>query len=246
VSGRKRTFIYIILLIIAAFCIWFIALDFSRFVSLDYSYDIYPSAILKRINVILAATIAWFVGKDGLSQRDSNIMKAAFIIVCFAEGDFVLGWRVEGICLFAVCQTLLLIRNSTGFGKKLKYANIKQKESLLLSGFIIFLIFAVMIILSGYLSKAYWIMLIALLYGIVLSASLWIGLANGILGLLPGRNAKMAAFGMVCFCCCDILVGLDAVLKPGLPWLLANSFIWIFYIPALVSLALSCFKYSEN
>ncbi|HWQ30896.1 MAG TPA: hypothetical protein VN549_07890, partial [Negativicutes bacterium] len=77
----------------------------------------------------------------------------------------------------------------------------------------------------------------------ILSTSLLAALASNILKLLPQRNAEMAAAGVICFFCCDILVGLDAVLWEGIPWLLANSFIWVFYIPALVLLALSAYRY---
>jgi len=85
----------------------------------------------------------------------------------------------------------------------------------------------------------------AYLYGIVLSISLWAGLAANTLELLPKRNSVMVAVGMICFYCCDVLVGLDAVMEAGLPWLWANSLIWIFYIPALVLLALSCYRYNN-
>jgi hypothetical protein len=92
--------------------------------------------------------------------------------------------------------------------------------------------------------RAYSIALIAVFYLIILSASLWSGLASNILGLLPLRNSKMVAIGMISFFCCDVFVGLDAVMEAGLPWLLANSIIWVFYIPALVLLALSCYRYN--
>jgi len=231
---------------IAAFSIWSIILDFSRFVNLDYTYDIYPSAVLKRINVILAVAIAWFVDKDGLNQRDSRRMKGALLFAFLGEAAFTIGARVIGIGMFAVCQTFLIVRNSTGFSDKLVYATNKQRVKLHLSSIVIILIIAAFTVSFKYLVVFESSTVAAYLYGILLSTSLWVGLANHILGLLPVRNSKLIAFGMVCFYCCDILVGFDAVFKPGLPWLLANSLIWVFYIPALVFLALSCYKYSEN
>jgi len=244
VSAGKRFLISIIVLTIVALSIWSIALDISRFSSLNYSYDIYPSALLKRINVILAAFIAWGVGKDGLSLKDSRRMKAAFMFIILGEAAFALGGTVVGVCLFAVSQTLLIIRNSTGLRDKLSHASQIQKRRLLLSSLTVFLILAAMPFLFSSLIKVHNPTVIVYLYGILLSASLLAGLTNSILGLLPGRNSKMVAVGMICFYCCDILVGLDAVMETGLPWLLVNSFIWIFYIPALVLLALSCYRYN--
>lgn len=243
-SARKRTLISIIVLIIAVLGIWSIILDFSRFYSLNYNYDIYPSAVLKRINVILAAAIAWTVGKDRLSMLDSRRMKAAFLFIIIGETAFALSRTIVGVCLFAVSQTLLIIRNSTGLRDKLIHAGYKQKKGLFVLSLTILLILVAMAILFGPLIMIYGSTFFIFLYGILLSASLWAGLTSKILGLLPEKNSNMAAVGMICFYCCDVLVGLDAVMETGLPWLLANSFIWVFYISALVLLALSCYRYN--
>ena len=240
----KKLYLWIIVSVILFLGIWSIILDFSRFSGMNFSYDIYPSALLKRINVILAAIIAWTAGKDRLDPVDSRRMKAAFMFICIGEAAFASGWRAAGICSFAVCQTLFIIRNSQGLGKKLKYASQKQKHGLVISSMIIFLIFAAVVILFSSINKTYGPALIALIYILILSTSLWAALTSSILGLLPLINSRMAAIGMISFYCCDILVGLDAVLETGVPWLLANSFIWIFYIPALVLLALSCYSYN--
>lgn len=245
VSAVKRIYISTVMLIIIALSIWFIILDFSRFFSLSYNYDIYPSGILKRINVVLAVSIAWAVGKNGLNSKDSNRMKAALLFACLGEAAFALRERAIGICFFAICQIFLTIRNSTGLNVKLAYANHVQKKRLLLSGLIILSLIVIIVfsILLRFQAQADSSAIVVLLYGIVLSASLWSGLSCNILGLLPVINSKLTASGIICFYCCDILVGLDAVLEAGLPWLLANSFIWIFYIPALVLLSLSCYRY---
>lgn len=243
VSAGKRIYIATVMLFIIALSIWFIILDFSRFFSLNYNYDIYPSGILKRINVALAVSIAWSVGKSGLSLKDSKMMKAALLFAILGEAAFAKEERAIGISLFAICQIFLTIRNSTGLRVKLAYANHVQKKKLLLSSLVIFLILIVFSDLLRFLTNVNSSAIVVLLYGIVLNASLWAGLSSNMLGLLPTINSKLTAFGMICFYCCDILVGLDAVLEPGLPWLLANSFIWVFYIPALVLLALSCYKY---
>ncbi|KUO70188.1 MAG: hypothetical protein APF77_03870 [Clostridia bacterium BRH_c25] len=244
-SKLKKLYVSIILFIILALSIWYLTLDFSRFFSRNYSYDIYPSAMLKRINAILAVFIAWAVDKDGLSLRDSRRMKAAFIFIILGEAAFAIGERAIGVGIFTVCQTLLIVRNSTGLKYKLKHASHIQKKRLIISGFILMLILAVFSFMFASLIKLCSAFIAAYLYGIVLSISLWAGLAANTLELLPKRNSVMVAVGMICFYCCDVLVGLDAVMEAGLPWLWANSLIWIFYIPALVLLALSCYRYNN-
>jgi len=219
-------------------------LDFSRFSVLNYNYDIYPSSILKRINVLLAAAIAWAAGKDSLGFIDSRRMKAAFMFICIGEAAFASGSKAAGICSFVVCQTLLIIRNSNGLKNKLEHASRKQKQKMIISSLIVTLLFTVVVIIFSSFNMAYGPVFIAFIYMLILSASLWSALTGNILGLLPLRNSRMAAIGMLFFYCCDVLVGLDAVLETGLLWLLANSFIWIFYIPALVLLAVSSYRYN--
>lgn len=240
----KKLYVSIILFIIIVFYIWFIILDFTRFFTQNYNYDIYPSALLKRINVILAAFIAWAAGRDGLSLKDNRRMNAAFAFIILGEAAFIIGERVFGVGMFAVCQTLLILRNSTGMCYGFNHANQKQKKGLIISGLILMLFIIVLTSMFASLTKISIELIVVYLYGIILSLSLWAGLASNILVLLPKRNSKMVADGMICFYCCDVLVGLDAVMEIGIPWLFVNSFIWIFYIPALVLLALSCYKYN--
>jgi hypothetical protein len=87
------------------------------------------------------------------------------------------------------------------------------------------------------------LVIIAGLYGIILSISLWAGLTSYILGLFPYKNSSMIAIGMLCFYFCDISVGLDGLLGSGTAWVFATSLTWIFYTPAITLLALSCYNY---
>ena len=97
----KKLYLAIVVAIIVALGIWSIILDFSRFSSLNFEYDIYPSALLKRINVILAASIAWSAGRDRLSPRDSVMRKTALFIAL--PKAFCIQMERSGICLFAIC-----------------------------------------------------------------------------------------------------------------------------------------------
>lgn len=241
--NSKKLYVSVIVIIILALSVCFMLLDFSRFLTLNYSYDIFPSAILKRICVILAAAIAWSVGRDGLTPPDSRLINAAFLFACFGEIAFVYKSRAFGIFMFCLCQLLLTIRNGAGLRGRLEYAGFIKKLGL--SALFFFLVHLVIVFVRvfGTLSKPDLTSLIVCFYAAVLSISLWTSLACAVLALLPAVNSRLAAAGVCCFFCCDILVGLDAVLEAGVPWLLANSFIWIFYIPALVMLALSSYSY---
>lgn len=243
-SKSRKIYIALILLMILALYICFMALDFSRFFGLSgYFQYFYPSAVLKRITVVLAAVIAWTVGKNGLNMSDSRIMKLVFAVICSAETAFLLRRFIAGVALFGICQSLLIIRNGRGLKKRLSYAAHNEKIRLGAAGAAIVIAHKAMIIVSHRVFVLNPQLIAAWIYGAALSVSLWTGLANNILGLFPKVNSRMVAAGMFCFYCCDILVGLDAVLEVGPAWLAANSFIWVFYTPAVTLLALSCYKY---
>ena len=242
-SKAKKLYIFILIFIIAAFCIWFVILDFSRFAAMDYTYDIFPSALLKRVNVVLAVLVAWAAGKDGLGPVDCLKMKGAFLFAFLAEVLLAVRLFKEGIVTFALCQLLLTFRNGAGIKSGFKHAGLRQKIGLAVAAVILLIILAAIPPVTGILDSSNSLFTVAYFYGIILSISLWTAVASAVLELLPRRNAGMVAWGMVCFFFCDICVGLDGFLPPGLPWLIANSLIWVFYIPALVLLALSCYKY---
>lgn len=242
-KSGKRLFISLMINAIAVLSIWFMVLDFSRFYNSDFSYDIFPSAVLKRICVLIAASVAWSVGRDGLNPTDSRQMKAALFFAVAGEAAFALGERTIGICMFSVCHSLLLIRNAKGLRRRLLQAGSRKQLFLLaILAMTVVLWLSFMGQFSSFTEQNA-LSASAIIYSIILSASLWAAIACFVLRLLPPINSRLAAAGVFCFFCCDVLVGLDAVLEPGIPWLLANSFIWIFYIPALTLLALSSYKY---
>lgn len=230
----KKLYISIAAALITVLYICFVILDFSRFSSLDFTYDVFPSGVLKRTSVLLASTIAWFAGHD---------MKSAFISACLGEAAFALNLRFFGLIMFFICQALLIIRNSRGICSALRHASVLHKKRLYAVSIFILFVYAGSITYVSRFIGFNAVTAAVYLYWSILNLSLLSAVACCTLRLLPERNAVMTCAGVFCFYCCDVLVGLDVVLEPGLPWLLANSFIWVFYIPALLLLALSSCKY---
>lgn len=238
----KRLIVAFLTLVIIGLYLCFIILDFSRFYSLDYYAHSMTSALLKRVCVVLAATIVWISGRDGVNSG-VGLMKTAFIVICFAEAALFYGRMAPGIGLFVVCQILLCFRNGMGLRQKLGAAAGNKKIRLILFGEFLAAAYIIVIGLSYQIILRYNLLPIVCLYALLISSSLWVGFANYTLELLPRKNSIMVFIGMICFYCCDILVGLDEIMEPSLLWILVNSTIWFFYIPAIVLLALSCYKY---
>jgi len=245
-SRVKKLYISVLVCIITILFICFIILDISRFLGvIDYYGKYFPSAVLKRITVVLAAAIAWAAGNDGIGKKDTCIMSLVFTVICAAETAFLLRRFIAGVALFGVCQSLLTARNGRGLIKELKLAGCSEKLKAVSIAGVILAALVLTVIISYQILGIRPEIVSAWIYGAVLSASLWAGLANYILRLFPLPNSMMVAVGMFCFYCCDILVGLDAVMEVSFPWLIVNSLIWVFYTPAITLLALSCYNYKE-
>lgn len=242
-SVNKRLLMKIIILAIFCISIFTIFLDFSRLFRSNDLYNLYPNEFIKRINVILAASLVWFAGRDSLSKQDNIRMKFVFIAICLGEVNFLLEKPTLAIVFFAVCQCLLISRHCRGLRYKLTKASKIQKLKLAFLLLALISILFVGVIMLYHMIKVESLLLLGALYGLVLSISLWAAIANFALSLFSYKNAKMIALGMICFYFCDITVGLDGLLWSGPAWLIATSLTWVFYTPAITLLALSNYKY---
>lgn len=241
-STNKRLQIKAIILSIISISIFTMILDFSR---LSGSYDLYnlcPSDFIKRINVILATLIVWLADKDSLNKYDNMRMKFVFIAICYGEVCFLLAKPTIAIGLFIAIQSFLISRHCSGLRCGLKKASWVQKLKLAFLLLTLILSFFSVIIILYPMVEINSLLLMGVLYGFVLSLSLWSALANFALSLFPYKNSKMIAIGMLCFYFCDLTVALDGLLLSGPSWLIATSLTWVFYTPAITLLALSTYK----
>ena len=242
---NKKLSIKIIVILASLIAIWYMYLDFSNL--FGFIENTFPSSIIKRIDVFLITIIVAISGKDSLRQKDSVLLKIAFIAICCAELAFLLHSTYGGIGFFLLSQILLIIRNGQGLKQKLFSIEDKSTKFKLIGwGIGIFLIFSVIIAFVFYpILKLSLFLFIFILYGTVLSVSFWVGEANYILGLFPKKNSLMVATAMACFFFSDILVGLVMIMKSGIIYQLANCFIWVLYTPAIMLLVFSGYRYSD-
>ena len=240
----KKVIIIILLILISLVAIVYMSLDFACLFGLIENS--YPSSIIKRINVVLISIIVAISGKDSLNSKDSVLLKTAFIAVCFAEISFVLNSLFGGIFFFFIAQVLLILRNSPGLRQKLSSADKATKLKLLGCSAAILAFYVLIFRFVFYpVLKLSPLLLAFMLYAAVLSISLWVGIANYLLGLFPKKNSLMVCIGMACFFISDILVGLSIITDSDVVYLISNSFIWVLYIPAILLLAFSGYKYNE-
>lgn len=244
-ASKEKTVKYMITWIFLI-CAFTASLDFCRVLGKNQIYNALPVEYIKRIIVLLSASLIWIAGRSSINPQDNRLMKLLFVWIVLGEFLFLQGLPVAAIVFFAVSQLLLIKRHSRGLLLRLKKTSPAQGLPLALTGIVLLLLLLSAILYINRYPIGLGLFIGGSLYGAILCISLWSGLANQVLGLFPLPNAKMITVGMLCFFCCDICVAMDGLLWGGLVWLLARSFIWIFYTPALILLALSDYSYKNS
>lgn len=244
-TKNKKIFISILIMIIVMIGVFSLILDFTRFASLHNYDDMFSSRFIKRIIVLLSVVIVFAAGKDSYHPKDYKQMKMIFLVICFGEIAFLLEHTFIGVLLFSMCHFLLILRNGKGIKNKIINLDVNLKKKLSMSALYIGLIFIVLITLFYPVLRIYGLLAASYFYLALLSISFWVGLAAYLLKLFPKINAQMIALGTAGFYCCDLLVGMEILIQDSYLWLLVNSAVWIFYTPAVLFLALSCYKYHE-
>ncbi len=242
--SKEKAVKYIILMIFLI-CVFTTVLDFCRAFGKTQIYAVFPVEYIKRIIVLLAAALVWLAGSNSISRQDNRLMKLLFVWIVLGELLFLQGLPVPAIAFFAASQLLLIKRHSAALFLHLKKTSPAQSLMLTLTGMVLLMLLLFILLYMRRYHIAPGLFIGGAIYGIILCTSLWSGLANYSLVLFPRKNAAMVALGMLCFFCCDICVAMDGLLYRDFVWLLARSFIWIFYAPAITLLALSDYSYEK-
>ncbi|MCR6545769.1 hypothetical protein NVS47_09645 [Dehalobacterium formicoaceticum] len=246
-SKKKKFFISFLIMLMILICVFCIILDFYRFSSLPHDQELFSSYLIKRMIVLLSVVIVFAAGKDSYHPKDYQKMKIIFLVIGLGETAFLLENTISAVLLFFICHFLLILRNGKGLKNKLINADARVKTKLRLSALCIGIISIVLITLfyTCLPLKSNSLPVISYIYLIILSISFWVGLAAYLLNLFPLINAQMIAVGTACFYCCDLLVGIDIFIHSSYAGLLISSAVWVFYTPALLFLALSCYKFTK-
>ncbi len=249
VSPKKKRNIFIILIFILIISLGFILLDFLPLIHPKLQQPVLISYSFKAMIVLLTTILVFMIGKDCISKRDANMMKLIFSLIILADASLVVvPHPLIGISLFFFVQLGLTLRNSLGMSKKIGFKrNNKIRGSLFINTVLVTVLFILILmrIINRHMDDKL-LLIIMVLYGLMISISLWTALANYLLGLFPRVNSIMVSLGMVFFVLCDINVGLYLVLPSGLIKIIFSNLIWVFYTPALTLLALSGYNYKNH
>lgn len=201
----------------------------------------------------IVTIVALIIGKSALCKRDKRFLQAGFIMALCA--DFCLkilhnatslfehcsDYTLLGICFFMVVQALFIFRHS----------RISDTDNSV--PWIICIPFVVMFICNAlHLFGIFESPTIPIVgtYATFLICSVVVAWQAPKKGYFPAENAKDIKRGMILFFCCDACVGISLATGPDhstqeIVATVANNFVWYFYTPALILLALSGYRHKS-
>ena len=201
----------------------------------------------------IATLLALMIGGHSISKRDRSFLQMGFLMVFCADFCFKILYNyfgtpetrdnfiTLGIGFFFMAQMILIYRHS------------RAKNTDWSFPWIYCIPFAAVIamLFLAYFKVLESVMLMAVIaYAPTLLCSLYVACKAVLVGFFPERNAFMIMLGMICFTCCDALTGLSLMTGADhssreILAVVSNNFIWLFYVPAIIFLALSGYRHSK-
>ena len=187
------------------------------------------SSILKYAGILLCLVIAVLLRRNSWDRQDSIFLIGGLIFTCAVDVFLLLlNKPVYGIVLFCMAHLLYIRRYRAGW--------FRPAATITLSTIAICLA-------AGSFTTAFPLRnALGILYGVLLlSVFLLAGVSS-----LPKINRRIAVTGMALFLLCDIHVALFNILSASHPYYpFAAFFMWFFYLPAQVLLAVSGYAYAD-
>lgn len=237
-TNHKLVIVKILLVIIAMLYFVFLYMDLFKI------QTFISSSIIKFLSMILVLIICLMTSSNAIYSKDVFLLKIGLFITIIADIFLLLfdNHYIIGIGLFCIVQILYLIRYSDK-GTKIIIRNF---------GIIFITLFIIYILINQFIIKIDFLIIIALYYAICLLSSTNKAIHLHKYKSYPNLNSRMIALGMILFLLCDINVALYnipkfMVISNNLSIPLNNIspiFMWLFYLPSQVLLALSGYSYN--
>ena len=251
IENKKKRRVFLVILAVIVFL-------YGSYTTLDWTLYFFGIAPLKQPEIpytritkvssaFLCATLAWISGKDGFDKRDVKRIRIVFASIAIGEIIFLMDIYALGVISFGLTQILLIWRNGNGLKEFFK-ADEKKNNYIkaILTGTIvaILMIFFYVFVIYPILSKSRLFLLITI-YAVLLSISLWMAWMSLHIKLFDFKNAFLIAIGMSFFFIADFLVGFNLSLEIGTQRIITHYLTWVFYLPALLLLSLSSYKWKK-
>lgn len=250
-SGEIMQFTKLAAILISALFATFMFLDWYSIVA---NGTVNPYTFwLKYCVTLICVGVAWKAHSHSINRRDTRLFRIAYSFIALADFFLVLLCGIvdsspakptlfaAGVASFAVVQIFLIIRHAAA----IRAADPPKSHIfiVLLPIVAVLLLYtpavAAAIVFREHLIALGWFAIVVLIYGFLLITSLWVAWGTKIYS--AHGASMMIALGMTCFLFCDICVASQMFITG---WLaaVANGLVWLFYVPALLLLALSGYR----
>ena len=210
----------------------------------------YPN-ITKFLVIVIAVLITLLIGRNAVSPRDRILLQVAFAMVLCADFCFKIlynyfgtaetreNFLTIGIVFFFLAQMIFIYRHSRTSDSDWSFPWIYCMP---FAAILAMVVLAILHVLESYVLMA------VLAYVPTLLCSLFVACRASKRGFFPERNTFFIMFGMICFTCCDALTGISLLTGADHSTLeifaaVSNNFIWLFYVPSVIFLALSGYRH---
>ncbi|HEX2979132.1 MAG TPA: hypothetical protein VHO48_02605 [Anaerolineaceae bacterium] len=249
--SNERTFPFILAGLILFLTGSFISIDWMNYLSGTDS--IYP-AYIKPVISLLCLVIACGALRFGLDRKDARLL--AVIYACILIVDVTMSIYVYappstltstafliGAALSIVAHLLLIVRHARGFA----FLRSAKKSWLYRFGFPLAFylpVIVILLLLTPQLNRVnqFWP---SIVYALILTTSLWIAWETVRQKLFPRPNAWLIALGVTSWFITE-LVGVVHNIEIGALSDIAMNLTWLFYMPAILLLAFSGYRWSDS
>ena len=201
-----------------------------------------------KLAVSLLCTVLVLLGKGFcFNKKDRQRLLIAFAAINLGDLAFSLNWISSlfssiGIVVFLIAQILMVVRLEKVFAS-IDFSLPQNKRYSIITGIFILLIGSSLVVQFGSLKSESVPFVLILIYGCIISASVWAAMQVQIGNVYPETNKSLIMFGMIFFYLGDAAVGFMLVITSQVTYMIVTSLVWMFYTPALVLLALSSYNY---
>lgn len=208
---------------------------YCAFIYIDYTnnFETVYSPMLKYFGILICLLLVTLIGNNGHDKKDTMFLRGAFLFTALADlCMIILNLNELGIIIFCLVQITYIIRHGRAAGRK--------SGLNFLVATMMFAILIIIILISklgiedldyGGIKKT--TVIIGAIYAVILIYSVYIGWKTLKITFYPIGSRYLIAIGITLFLFCDITVALSTILKK------LSIFIWIFYLPSQILLALS-------
>lgn len=201
----------------------------------------------------IATLIAFMIGRHAISRRDRFFVQISFAFILCADFCFKILYNyfgsaetrenfiTIGIAFFFLSQMVFIYRHTRTSDSDWTFPWIFCIP--------VAVIFSMAFLAYFQVLESLLLMMI-LIYAPTLCCSLFVACRTAHIEFFPKNNAYRIMFGMICFTCCDLLTGVSLLTGTDhstreIIAVVSNNFIWLFYVPAIIFLALSGYRRND-